>query len=132
MNNENPKIPCGGFRIGDGLTMDGDTLKSLGGAFVKVNTQYLSGKIYVTVANDSPVKTYAEIIECLNSGVPVTVIAKEGNSTIVHNYSCYSGDDKIFQRSYINLDNIYVDSLTVTPSDKWSYGQKAYSLTSKT
>jgi len=31
MNNENPKIPCGGFRIGDGLTMDGDTLKSLGG-----------------------------------------------------------------------------------------------------
>lgn len=24
------KIPCGGFRIGDGLAMDGDTLKSLG------------------------------------------------------------------------------------------------------
>ena len=28
--NEN-KVPCGGFRIGDGLTMEGDMLKSLGG-----------------------------------------------------------------------------------------------------
>ena len=28
--NEN-KVPCGGFHIGDGLTMEGDTLKSLGG-----------------------------------------------------------------------------------------------------
>ena len=25
------KIPCGGFYIGDGLTMDGNTLKSSGG-----------------------------------------------------------------------------------------------------
>ena len=33
--NEN-KVPCGGFRIGDGLAMDGDTLKSLGGTYVKV------------------------------------------------------------------------------------------------
>ena len=31
MLTENQKIPCGGFRIGDGLTMEGDTLKSLGG-----------------------------------------------------------------------------------------------------
>lgn len=30
MANENNKIPCGGFYLGDGLTMDGDTLKSLG------------------------------------------------------------------------------------------------------
>ena len=25
------KIPCGGFYLGDGLTMDGNTLKSSGG-----------------------------------------------------------------------------------------------------
>ena len=31
MANEMNKIPCGGFYLGDGLTMDGDTLKSLGG-----------------------------------------------------------------------------------------------------
>ena len=29
------KIPCGGFHIGDGLTMDGDTLKSLGGYILR-------------------------------------------------------------------------------------------------
>ena len=32
--NEN-KVPCGGFRIGDGLTMDGNTLKSLGGHILR-------------------------------------------------------------------------------------------------
>ena len=31
MANENNKIPCGGFYLGDGLTMDGNTLKSSGG-----------------------------------------------------------------------------------------------------
>ena len=30
-NENNKKIPCGGFCLGDGLTMDGNTLKSLGG-----------------------------------------------------------------------------------------------------
>lgn len=30
-NENNKKIPCGGFYLGDGLTMEGDTLKSLGG-----------------------------------------------------------------------------------------------------
>ena len=31
MANENNKIPCGGFYLGDGLAMDGNTLKSSGG-----------------------------------------------------------------------------------------------------
>lgn len=31
MANEMNKIPCGGFYLGEGLIMDGDTLKSLGG-----------------------------------------------------------------------------------------------------
>lgn len=30
-NENNNKIPCGGFYLGDGLTMDGNTLKSSGG-----------------------------------------------------------------------------------------------------
>ena len=38
MINENNKIPCGGFYLGDGLTMDGNTLKSLGGE--QVQTDY--------------------------------------------------------------------------------------------
>ena len=37
-NKNNKKIPCGGFYLGDGLTMDGNTLKSLGGE--QVQTDY--------------------------------------------------------------------------------------------
>lgn len=55
--NEN-KVPCGGFRIGDGLTMEGDTLKSLGGAYVKVNSN--DGETF-EFADDSPLKTFEEI-----------------------------------------------------------------------
>ena len=31
VHENNNKIPCGGFYLGDGLAMDGNTLKSLGG-----------------------------------------------------------------------------------------------------
>ena len=31
-NENNKKIPCGGFYLGDGLIMDGNTLESLGGS----------------------------------------------------------------------------------------------------
>ena len=55
--NEN-KVPCGGFYLGDGLTMEGDTLKSLGGAYIKVNTN--DGKTF-EFADDSPLKTFEEI-----------------------------------------------------------------------
>lgn len=55
--NEN-KVPCGGFRIGDGLAMDGDTLKSLGGAYIKVNTNDYETFEF---ADDSPLKTFEEI-----------------------------------------------------------------------
>ena len=50
--NEN-KVPCGGFRIGDGLTMEGDTLKSLGGAYIKVVPDEESPGNY-KMADDSP------------------------------------------------------------------------------
>ena len=55
--NEN-KVPCGGFRIGDGLTMDGNTLKSLGGAYVKVKSD--DGETFEFM-DDSPLKTFEEI-----------------------------------------------------------------------
>ena len=48
INENNKKIPCGGFYLGDGLTMDGDTLKSLGGE--QVQTDYAQ--------NDSTAKDY--------------------------------------------------------------------------
>ena len=50
--NEN-KVPCGGFRIGDGLTMEGDTLKSLGGAYIKVVEDEKHLETY-KITDDSP------------------------------------------------------------------------------
>ena len=50
--NEN-KVPCGGFRIGDSLTMEGDTLKSLGWAYIKVVPDEESPGNY-KIADDSP------------------------------------------------------------------------------
>ena len=48
-NENNKKIPCGGFYLGDGLTMDGDTLKSLGGEQVQTdwNQNDITAKDYI-------------------------------------------------------------------------------------
>lgn len=48
VHENNKKIPCGGFYLGDGLTMDGNTLKSLGGE--QVQSDYAQ--------NDSTAKDY--------------------------------------------------------------------------
>lgn len=62
MSTENPKIPCGGFRIGDGLAMDGDTLKSLGGAFVLTEPSTDPSKPpSLVISEDSPLKTFEEV-----------------------------------------------------------------------
>ena len=59
--NEN-KVPCGGFRIGDGLTMEGDMLKSLGGAYVKVKVNINDNdEPTLEFMDDSPLKTFEEI-----------------------------------------------------------------------
>ena len=55
------KIPCGGFRIGDGLTMDGNTLKSLSGAYVKVKVNINDDRPTLELMDDSPLKTFEEI-----------------------------------------------------------------------
>lgn len=48
-NENNKKIPCGGFYLGDGLTMDGNTLKSLGGEQVQTdwNQNDVAAKDYI-------------------------------------------------------------------------------------
>ena len=64
--NEN-KVPCGGFRIGDGLTMEGDTLKSLGGVtLVKIVQTDESEYGY---SDSSPIKNYEELERSINSGL---------------------------------------------------------------
>ena len=49
VHENNKKISCGGFYLGDGLTMDGNTLKSLGGEQVQTdwNQNNITAKDYI-------------------------------------------------------------------------------------
>ena len=61
------KIPCGGFYLGDGLTMDGNKLKSLGGVtFVKV---IQTGDSEYGYSDSSPIKNYEELERSIMSGL---------------------------------------------------------------
>lgn len=73
--NEN-KVPCGGFRIGDGLTMEGDTLKSLGATLVEV---IQTGESEYGYADSSPVKNYEELERSIESGL---VFCKDESSVV--------------------------------------------------
>lgn len=70
------KIPCGGFYLGDGLAMEGDTLKSLGGAYVKVTTN--DDFITFEFMDDSPLKTFEEIVQKMKTS-PVTLLLHKNN-----------------------------------------------------
>ena len=74
--NEN-KVPCGGFRIGDGLTMEGNTLKSLGGVTLVEVIQ--TDESEYGYSNSSPIKNYEELERSINSGL---VFCKDEGSTV--------------------------------------------------
>lgn len=118
--NEN-KVPCGGFRIGDGLAMEGDTLKSLGGAYVKVNSN--DGETFEFM-DDSPLKTFEEIrqkmetslvtlLGCTNN-IPTNPFFVEGvtdNSIIF--YALFIGANKLnIRRLFINSDNTITSTMS--------------------
>lgn len=121
------KIPCGGFRIGDGLAMDGDTLKSLGGAFVKVGVS----RGVVSLWDDSPLKDYWEIKRATENGV-VSLIAHIGSHYF--SYFCYdtSGGAIIFQFLGVQDDRLAVDEISVSSDNEWSYKGSGYQLTPTT
>lgn len=90
--NEN-KVPCGGFRIGDGLAMEGDTLKSLGG-YIKVVPDEESPESY-KIADDSPLNyetamKYDGLIFILLSihegQITIPLYAKGMDTLICHDY----------------------------------------------
>ena len=66
-NENNKKIPCGGFYLGDGLTMEGDTLKSLGGVTLVEVIQ--TGDSEYGYSGSSPIKNYEELERSIGSGL---------------------------------------------------------------
>ena len=102
--NEN-KVPCGGFRIGDGLTMEGDTLKSLGGAYIKVVPDEESPENY-KIADDSPLNY--ETAMKYDGFIFIKLYKTNGMSFII---------PLVLNKSGI----LYFNSFSILPSDVMSY-----------
>lgn len=109
--NEN-KVPCGGFRIGDGLAMDGNTLKSLGGAYIKVSTN--DGETFEFM-DDSPLKTFEEIRQKMQTSVVILLIFRLDSAS-----GFYDGVLSYFFNDYFSgeIDSINFCALTVTIDNK--------------
>ncbi len=126
----NQKIPCGGFYLGDGLTMEGNTLKSLGGAYVKVNSN--DGKTF-EFADDSPLKSFEEIQQKIKTSFVTaqmiifnkpyaTLLLKETSVNLISFYVFFVDVSKNRLRIgelFINSDNtitISTSEYTLTPA----------------
>ena len=126
--NEN-KIPCGGFRIGDGLAMDGDTLKSLGGAYVKVNTNDLKTFEFM---DDSPLKTFEEIVRKIATSL-VTLIVHYDNIPFCPSYlSDITEDAIIFSQFDIVQSKLVAKRFIIDSNNKIIFSDSVYTLTPAT
>lgn len=126
--NEN-KVPCGGFRIGDGLTMEGDTLKSLGGAYVKVNSN--GGGIFEFM-DDSPLKTFEEIVQKKKTSV-VTMLVYDRNVGIsVLYFDALSSDSISFSSLSVDENVLTVIKISIDSDNKITFSVSRYTLTPAT
>ena len=122
------KIPCGGFYLGDGLTMDGNTLKSLGGAYIKVNT---NNSETFEFADDSPLKTFEEIRQKTKTSLVTlqvhtfdaassTFSLESASDDLICFYTLFIITNKLgMTRLFINSDNTITSSTsiyTLTPA----------------
>lgn len=124
------KIPCGGFYLGDGLTMDGDTLKSLGGAYVKVTTN--DNFITFEFMDDSPLKTYEEIVQKTETSL-VTLLLYKNNVLVTPLYfDDYLNDSIIFHKLRINEDLLSVTQVSIDSDNKMTLSEFGYTLTPAT
>lgn len=133
------KVPCGGFRIGDGLTMDGDTLKSLGGAEDVTYVKLTSVSSSLTYASDSPIKSYDELLEAQNDTKAIYLIW--GNNIYTTLNISYGGqgiDFLCFERFYSNsvststLSNEFTCDAIVITSNSIEQITQQYTLTPAT
>ena len=123
--NEN-KVPCGGFRIGDGLAMEGDTLKSLGGVYIKVVEDKESPGSY-KIADDSPLnyKTAMKydglIFMLIQAHGQQTVIVLDSKKTNILRFKDYELGDSTIVYSFVDVheDNsvhVVIRECTLTPA----------------
>ena len=112
INENNKKVPCGGFYLGDGLIMDGNTLKSLGGEQVQTdyaqndptakdyikNRPFYSESLICVEISGTPFKLYKVSDKVPTGGIPSL------------NDSCSIYTEGQYGKSVISYvgDNIYI------------------------
>lgn len=126
--NEN-KVPCGGFRIGDGLAMDGNTLKSLGGAYVKVNTN--DGETF-EFADDSPLKTFEEITQKINTSLVTLQMQSFNEESSTFSLEGASDDEITFYKLFIIANKLGISRLSINSDNTITLNVSTYSLTPAT
>ena len=128
--NEN-KVPCGGFRIGDGLTMEGDTLKSLGGTYIKVNTN--DGETF-EFADDSPLKTFEEIRQKMNTSLVTLQVNTSNVASTTLSLGDISGDFIGFYALSVNVgkNKLKINKLFINSDNTITSSMSEYTLTPAT
>ena len=132
--NEN-KVPCGGFRIGDGLTMDGNTLKSLGGAYVKVKSKINDGGGGRTFEfmDDSPLKTFEEIAQKVETSPVTLLVYLPDEGVITFDFDILSDSVLVFYSLGVLLDNkLNVTKISINSDNKITFSRSRYTLTPAT
>lgn len=129
--NEN-KVSCGGFRIGDGLAMDGNTLKSLGGAYVKVKVNINDDRPTLEFMDDSPLKTFEEIVQKTETSL-VTLLVYVSDEVVRSFFldKRISGD-LIFYAFSIGENILRLEELSINSDNKITFSIFAYTLTPAT
>lgn len=123
------KIPCGGFRIGDGLTMEGDTLKSLGGAYVKVKTNDYKTFEFM---DDSPLKTFDEIMLKSDTS-PITLLVYSPEEEVYSFFLERRASDGLIFCMFLTLeDTLNITKVSIDSDNKITFSTFGYTLTPAT
>ena len=126
--NEN-KVPCGGFRIGDGLTMEGDTLKSLGGVYIKVSTN--DGETFEFM-DDSPLKTFEEIRQKVETSFVTLLVYHHNVPNGTFFLEGVSDGVIVFYKLFINTNELGLTRLFINPNNTITSTISKYLLTPAT
>lgn len=124
--NEN-KVPCGGFRIGDGLAMEGDTLKSLGAAYIKVVPDEESPETF-KIADDSPLN-YETAMKY--DGLIFILLLIHGGQMIIPLYSKVM-DTLIFHDYEIRDSSLTYSVVNIVDDNSINITHERYTLTPAT
>lgn len=126
------KVPCGGFRIGDGLTMDGNTLKSLGGTYVKVKVNINDDRPTLEFMDDSPLKTFEEIRQKGETSL-VTLLAYASGAKVDAFYLNFFSDSLLLFVSLDILDNeLNEKQISIESDNNITFSVNRYTLTPTT